>query len=235
MKKKSYTVGIEEALSPPIEKVTDGFSRLFSRRPGFLWCLLAAVILLILSPLIFFWLDLVDRKDWSETVKNVVEALAVVAGAFALVQWVTERRDRATDILFQMMDKFDKVNTGKQMIDDNSEYAKIAPALSRGAEQKESCVEMDKLLDFYILLHGVRHARQVPDAALSVCFRYWLAHYFHKDRKEFRGYVETFYPTLTRWLREDCKNELPFFRPRRLFKEKTDEEFIKQCCKEAIP
>jgi hypothetical protein len=192
------------------------------------------LLVLIVSPLFLNW-NLSDRKDWSETVKNVVEALAVVAGAFALVQWVTERRDRATDILFQLMDKFEKVSEGKQMIDDNSRYQKVARALVSGVEQKESCETMDALLDFYILLHGVRHARQVPDAALSVCFRYWLAHYFHKDRTEFRGYVEAFYPTLTRWLREDCKNGLPFFRPRRLFKDKTDEDFINQCCRESIP
>jgi hypothetical protein len=224
-----------ENLTVITDRVERGISKFFRKNPDTLLPLAVLTVVIVLSPLAVFFLDGSGAKDWSETVKNVVESVAVLGGLFAVIKWVNERRDRATDILFQLMDKFEKAKTGKQMIDDNSEYRKIAGALTTGVELKESCVAMDELLDFYILLHGVRHARQVPDAALSVCFRYWLAHYFHKERLEFRLYVEAFYPTLTRWLREDCKDDLPFFRPHRLFKDFTDDEFIAKCRNEPIP
>jgi hypothetical protein len=237
-KKIADQAGIEEALAPAIEKITKDFSRQFRRRPQLFWWLLGAILLLIVSPIFSFWLDFADRKEWSEIVKNVVEALAVVAGAFAIVQWVTERGDRATDILFQLADKFQKVNAGKQLIDDSEKYRdKAAPKLKRSVEEgvfEDPIGEIDQFLDFYILLHAVRHARQVPDAPLSVCFRYWLAYYFHRERKEFRNYVDKFYPTLARWLQEDCQQGLPFFRPHRLFKDKVDDEVIKQCCESAL-
>jgi len=59
---------------------------------------------------------------------------------------------------------------------------------------------IDKLLRFYVVMHGVRKARQIPDAALRTCYRYWLAHYFHPRRPDFRAYVNQFYPTLRSWL-----------------------------------
>jgi NAD-dependent protein deacetylase/lipoamidase len=62
---------------------------------------------------------------------------------------------------------------------------------------------IDKLLRFYVLLCGVREAKQVPDSALRACFSYWLAHYYSPNRRELRLYVDTFYPTLSAWLKTD--------------------------------
>ncbi len=59
------------------------------------------------------------------------------------------------------------------------------------------------MLRFYTVLYGVYTANQVPKRALSICFRYWLAHYFRKDREKFRRYVDKFYPTLRKWLEQD--------------------------------
>src|SRR6185295_10294957 len=97
--------GIEESLTPALERITGAVALTFRRFPQFFWLLFSIIILLILSPLLVSTWDLSGGNVWSETVKNVIEALAIVAGAFALVQWVTERRDRATDILFQLADR----------------------------------------------------------------------------------------------------------------------------------
>ena len=47
------------------------------------------------------------------------------------------------------------------------------------------------------------HCESGAKRALSICFRYWLAHYFRKDREKFRRYVDKFYPTLRKWLEQD--------------------------------
>jgi hypothetical protein len=93
--------------------------------------------------------------------------------------------------------------------------------------------ELDGLLRFYVLLYGIFRARQVPEVSLSICFRYWLAIYFRADRPGFRRYIDRSYPTLSRWLRDDCrkKKERQFFRPEPLFGDKVDQDFIDRCCK----
>jgi hypothetical protein len=217
--------GGDEPLTPVVENITRDFSQCFRRRPSLFWWLFAAVLLLILSPLFALWFDLSERKEWSEIVKNVVESLAVVAGAFAIVQWVSGRRDRATDVLLRLEEEFKKqdVMGGRKMVED-TDY-----------DKQERSDSLDALLRFYVVLHGVSRASQVPEESLSICFRYWLAHYFRGDRPGFRGYVDRSYPTLSRWLRDDCRQGLPFFRPHRLFGEHTDEKFIQQCRQGAIP
>lgn len=79
--------------------------------------------------------------------------------------------------------------------------------------------QLDKLLRFYVVMHGFRKARQIPDAALRTCYRYWLAHYFHTRRPAFRAYVDHFYPTLRNWLAtEKAWYKRDLSRPSRFFR-----------------
>jgi len=176
-----------------------------------------------------------DLKDYSEILKNVGQTLAYLGGAFVLWRWIRERNDRATDILMKLDEQFQmRCKKEKELIDDNYKYADFAKNIEQAVKTRAVCAEMDILLDFYVMLYGVRSARQVPDKPLSICFRYWLAHYFRKDRKEFRSYVDKFYPTLRRWLEKDCRENGPsagFFRPAELFEEDLlDKEKISACC-----
>ena len=186
-------------------------------------------------------------KDVAEFVKAVLESLAIVAGSLALIKWLRERYDRATDVLFELETKFQdpQIQQGCRILENESEYIKSAPILqmavrvdanlwpdsplSNSVKRPEeigqldklihfllpqvsttaesspdtTLASLDKLLRFYVVMHGLRKARQVPDAALRTCYRYWLAHYFHPRRPAFRAYVNQFFPTLRKWL--DCE------------------------------
>ena len=146
----------------------------------------------------------------------------MLAGAVAVIKWVNERRDRATDILLKLEEKFASkdVMKGRKRVED------------RDHTGRGRCDELDAMLRFYVVLYGVFNARQVPERSLSICFRYWLAHYFRRDRREFRRYVDSNYPTLSGWLGGDCKKGCQFFRPKQLFGEETDDKFIEQTAKE---
>ena len=72
---------------------------------------------------------------------------------------------------------------------------------------------LDGLLRFYVVLCGIRKGGQIPDTALKICYRYWLAQCFCSERVDLRRYVEHFFPALGYWLAEDerLKNSRRFF------------------------
>lgn len=164
-------------------------------------------------------------KLWSEVLKNVAEFVALAGGLFALIKWVREREDRAADVLLRIEETFDQdaLKKGRDIIDSSHSYQRHAAALQKCVTERTGNDDLDALLRFYVVLYGIRLANQIPMRSLSVCFRYWLAHYFRSDRLEFRAYIDTFYPTLKKWLNEDCPPERPeewndgFFRPIELF------------------
>jgi len=166
-------------------------------------------------------MDLERLKQISEIAKNTAEALAIVGGAFALWQWLFERYDRATDVLIDLEEKFNERQSvrGRTLIEDDVEYGKVVRLMQQAVleatepiplqrtglspSENRQFEPLDSLMRFYILLQGVRKARQVPDSALKASFRYWLTLYFHPYRPTFRAYVDTFFPTLKLWLQED--------------------------------
>jgi len=212
----------EDDLSTILDKIERDVASAFWRAPDAFWGFLALLFVVIISPLVVFWVSGHKiGKEWSETVKNAVESLAVVAAAFGICKWLDERRNRATDVLLALDKEFKEapVMAGRTFVED------------RDYEGEARSDELDGMLRFYVLLYGVFRARQVPEVSLSICFRYWLAFYFRKDRPGFRRYVDRSYPTLSNWLREDCCKRLQFFRPHRLFADKVDQEFIDRCLK----
>src|ERR1700677_1334340 len=97
----------DEGLLPVIDKFEKAVADHLQKHPQALWFYLAFIVLLVLSPLAVCWWVEDDRaKDWSDVVKNVVESGAVLAGVFAIIKWVNERRDRATDVLLRLEGRF---------------------------------------------------------------------------------------------------------------------------------
>jgi hypothetical protein len=166
-------------------------------------------------------MNLSEWKDISEIAKNLIAVLAIFAGFWAWHKWRTERYDRATDVLFELQKEFnsDQLRRGRALIEDDDNYASFAPlledAIDRSLSERDrhsgaaDLAAIDELLRFYVFLFGIRMARQVPDDSLSVCFRFWLAHYHSEGRKEFKHYIESYFPTLKNWLKTDRR----FFRP----------------------
>ncbi len=164
-----------------------------------------------------------DWKTYSEIAKNLVSILGLAGGLFVLYKWIYARLDRATDILLKLDSQFTtpEMVKGRQLIEYDQEWNRVRGALLKEAapedkygtdyqsEDSESTtdevdvIDIDKLLHFYVLLCGVREAKQVPDSALRKCFRYWLAHYYKPTHRELRLYIDRFYPTLSEWLKED--------------------------------
>src|SRR5688572_4985244 len=178
--------------------------------------------------------------DWwhsfAETIKNFAEVLAIIGGALAIGKWLFSRYDRATDVLLELEKKFNEPDCllGRALIEDDVAYGKIVPLLHTAVleavepiplieskmtgEENDRLAPIDSLLRFYVLLHGIRRARQVPDLPLKTCFRYWLTQYYCPYRPAFRAYVDTFFPTLKQWLRDDAKKSdetKRFFTPAR--------------------
>lgn len=212
----------DDDLSTVIDKFERDVARMLRNDPDAIRALLAVLLLLIASPLVVFWVsgNHALGKEWSETVKNAIEGLALIAAAFGVCKWLDERRNRAADVLLSLDKEFKKnaILKGRQAVEDG-DYT--------GGHARSD--DLDSLLRFYVVLYGILRARQAPELSLSICFRYWLAHYFRKDRIGFRDYVDRGYPTLSNWLQEDCCQELSFFRPHRLFPETIDEKFIAAC------
>lgn len=172
-------------------------------------------------------------KELSETLKNFVEVLAIFGGAFAWWKWLHERHDRAIDVLAVLEKKFTnpKLVESRGLMEDDAAYDKIAPALSKcvltalapkrspqpSCEELEALGGLDELLRFYVFLHAVSEAQQVPESALRASYRYWLTHYFHPHRMEFRAYVDWFYPTVSYWLRQDERRATGWRRRKRFF------------------
>ena len=61
------------------------------------------------------------------------------------------------------------------------------------------------MLRFYVVLLGIRRARQVPEVSLRTCYRYWLGQYYSAKRPEFREYVDNYFRTLSSWLKDDTQ------------------------------
>ncbi len=183
-----------------------------------------------------------DWKSLSEIIKNGAEILVILGGLFALWKWLAERKDRSTDILLKLEQEFQKAELvkGRLYIEDDVRYSQIKSQLMEltsearidrqklsglvlgetvgsgpEAETSADFGTLDSLLRFYVVLNGVSKAEQVPDEVLSTCFRYWLCHYYNPKRTEFRSYVDTYFPTLKKWLLEDAARERKsrFFRP----------------------
>jgi hypothetical protein len=223
MKDDDQRIQCDEGLSSVLEKVENDVGGWFKEYPNAVWAFLAVACLLILSPIAVFWLMCDEKgKDWAEVVKNVVESGAVLAAVFAAIKWVNERRDRATEVLLKLDENFQKeaVAAGKKCLEQGD----------CGGTQTEA-ETLDGLLRFYVVLYGVLRARQVPESSLSICFRYWLAYYFRRDRAEFRRFVNANYPTLRGWLLNDCRAGCCFFRPQDFWKENE----IERDCKKLDP
>jgi NAD-dependent deacetylase len=173
-------------------------------------------------------------QELSEILKNFAEVLAIIGGVFALWKWLYERHDRSTDVLLELAKKFGEPECvqGRTLIEDDVAYGEIFSRLhiavleasepiplkesKLSAEDNARLKPLDHLLGFYVLLHGIRRARQTSDAPLKTCFRYWLTQYYCPYRPAFRAYVDTFYPTLKTWLRQDEKRLIQsrrFFTP----------------------
>ena len=50
--------------------------------------------------------NLENWKTSSEIVKNIAQVIVFAGGVFALLKWLYERRDRATEVLLSLDEKF---------------------------------------------------------------------------------------------------------------------------------
>ncbi|HEV2695075.1 MAG TPA: hypothetical protein VG347_19425 [Verrucomicrobiae bacterium] len=212
---------IEETLAQVMKRTELKVARFLTKHSRLSGLLLILIALMILSPLAVFWVCHTVGKDWSDTVKNVFETAAILGGLVAVFKWVNERQDRAADILSKLSEQFKTLKDGRQLIDDDKKYrTEASTLLAQGVDERWVYQPIDDMLDFYILIYGIRYTRQVPDELLATSFRFWLSHYYRNDRREFRAYVNEFYPTLADWLHEDSpdgRSETGFFRPGELF------------------
>jgi hypothetical protein len=186
-------------------------------------------------------MDLKAWHDFAELMKPILECVAIIAGASAVVKWFSDRNNRATDVLLALEREFEsKCKHGRPLVEEDLKYKKLAELLTKSVKSRKRIVStginpangegdlhaaIDDFLRFYVLLIGVRIARQVPERSLSTCYRFWMAHYYRNDRQELRQYINMFFPTLKSWLlRDTCwSNRLchcpistwwrPFFRP----------------------
>src|SRR5882672_10767355 len=128
---------IDDILAPFMESEETKIGKWYRKHTGAVKAVFLCLALLVLSPLVVFWWCHDAGKDWSDTVKNVIETAAVLCGVVAVFKWITERQDRATDILLMLNEEFKKVIKGKQLIDDNNKYkTDAAPSLKRAVAEK---------------------------------------------------------------------------------------------------
>ncbi|HET9384035.1 MAG TPA: Ig-like domain-containing protein [Gemmatimonadales bacterium] len=142
---------------------------------------------------------------WWTGVRNVLGFSTLAALLAGLIKWVVDRSNRATDVLLSLEEQFAGSAKGRKQLEYDDFYDQKRASLLRGPASSGDLEDIDKLLRFYVVLFAVRQARQVPDRSLRTAYRYWLAHYYRKDRAEFRQYVNEFFPTLRRWLHDDVK------------------------------
>lgn len=178
------------------------------------------LLIIILSPLWIFWLDPADGVNWADTVEHVFTAVGILGAGCALVGWLLARADRRTDLLISLHAQFGtaEIIKGKAIIDQE-------PAVI-GNDQRD---DIDRLLSFYVLICGVRASGEVPEKSLSICFRYWLTHYYRNffetdpvtgqtkpKPNGLRDYINLHYPTVRTWLLDDIQKPArskSFFRP----------------------
>jgi hypothetical protein len=204
---------------------------------------------------------LTELATVASRLQPILECIAIVVAGFALFKWLRERSDRASDVLLSLEAEFEKkCQPGRRLLENTSLYRTVSPILdlavrnAKKAEKAKAVVptdvdqpansskeidaagiaaqtDIDNLLRFYVVLLAVRQQRQVSDTSLAICYRYWLAHYYRKDRREFRCYVYRFFPHLRGWLRADVRPWQrfrqrpfsgwwrPFFRPEDFWEE----------------
>jgi len=153
--------------------------------------------------MLHYWADI--ARDWSP----ILQCVAFLLGIFALYKWSRERNDRATDVLLKLEEHFnvERVRKGRFVVEDINQYNAVSESLislpQRG-DVSDDHQNLDDLLRFYVVLCAVRQAGQVPDRALSTCYRFWLSHYYLKNRTALRNYINGSFPTLRDWLIEDA-------------------------------
>jgi NAD-dependent deacetylase len=171
------------------------------------------------------WLESV--KAWSEVARNFAQLLAVLGAGWVVYRWRRERRDRATDVLLHLEERFasEGIQRGCELVDDDAAYATIRRALvgrsvppdeaagePRGhgtetAAEREALAALDRLLRFYILLLGIQPG-QVRDEVLATTYRYWLAQCFNPARRELRLYVTRLFPALGAWIAKEASSRV---------------------------
>ncbi len=158
-----------------------------------------------------------SEADWArcqqiaEIWANWATVVGVLLAIVGVYEWLYRRYDRATDVLLELEKIFNSemIREGRDVLEDKTLYEDIKQKLQHSVkgtatdQEFEDLLPLDELLRFYVLLVGIRAAKQVPDASLRACYRYWLCHYFNPERTEFRDYVDHFYPTLRNWLQTD--------------------------------
>jgi NAD-dependent deacetylase len=160
-----------------------------------------------------------DLEPAARVTKDFAQVLALGGAAFAWWRWLRQRHDRAIDVLERLETRFTDpaLTDARSLIEDEGLYADTVPRLRAcvlatlaperqpgpTTEQLLALKGLDGLLRFYVYLYGVHKARQVPAEALRSCYHYWLTFYFHPGRAAFRAYVDSFFPTLSAWLRAD--------------------------------
>jgi hypothetical protein len=195
---------------------TTGVLAWLYRHRALLLFVLAAALIVIASPLVFFWYVPEVTKDWADVVNHVFGSLAVLGGALAVIGWIWARMDRRSDVLISLHTQFRaaEMQKGKDLIERPHTIV-----------IERRCPDLDQVLSFYVLLCGVKAAGEVPIRSLSICFRFWLAHYYLEKpdaqaspddpSNKLRIYINRFYPTLRTWLLADADlpPEQSFFRP----------------------
>ena len=158
----------------------------------------------------------------SEIARNFAAVLAFGGALFAWWKWRKEKYDRSTDVLLKLDERFngDRVRNARALIEDDTAYGQVRGVLKKEVSEggrniadrrkqsgsiEQKLVDLDEMLRFYVVLYGVRQAHQVPDAALSACFRFWLTQYFNPKRVEFAHYVDEYFPTLQEWIHDDFR------------------------------
>ena len=129
--------------------------------------------------------------------------MTIALGSLGLVKFLLERTDRATDVLLELEDHFEKCIPGREYVSVDSKYEELKKVLAVEASAPSyelAQQSLDALLRFYVVLVNVRRARQVPDEQLSSSYGYWLAQYYRDDRAELRAYVDQYFRTLRNWL-----------------------------------
>ena len=161
-------------------------------------------------------MTLMELSELADEIKPILEVIAFALGATAVFKWLQERSDRASDVLLSLEDQFEqKCGKGRELVENDQLYDGLKQRLRtaasdhvrvsrvRDASGLEQQTDLDNLLRFYVVLYAIRRQRQIQDRALSICYRFWLAHYYRKDRAELRAYIDALFPTLRNWLRAD--------------------------------
>ena len=153
----------------------------------------------------------------TEAIKNIAETVAVLAGGTAVIGWLYTRKDRAASVLLELEERFNQpdILEARGLLEDRALYRGLDSAMRNFMDQAgnpkgwvehrtadeikregKMLEQLDALLRFYVLLIGIRKARQVPDDSLRICYAYWLNLYYDRVNYGcFREYVGKYFPT----------------------------------------